>query len=182
MRLRNHSVYRFLSEDNNVLGYVGRDPKYDAKLRAFESITDLKKRPRKHKFPAGFHRGIELYGQHSDRLKAHPEFREFIAQHGIVVVKGFNDALALDHLGVPAVAICSNRMTERQAQKITQRARKLGGGKVSVMFDCVPTGDEGAKEALWFMAHTGPDLEATGLVATNADGGCQREATRVVRR
>lgn len=161
--LRNHVVYRFLSEDNKVLAYVGRDPDYDEKHRAFEAVPadqrDPKKRPMKHKFPAGFHRGIELFGQHSDRLRAHPEYREFIAQHGIVVVEGFNDVLALDRLGTPAVAICSNRMTEAQAAKVARWARQLAGGKICLMFDCEPTGDEGAKEALWLLAQTAPDLD-----------------------
>jgi hypothetical protein len=161
--LRNHVVYRFLSEDNKVLCYVGRDPEYDEKLRAFEAIPaeqrDPKKRPMKHKFPTGFHRGIELYGQQSDRLKQHPEYREFISPHGVIVVEGFNDVLALDHLGVPAVAICSNRMTEQQAAKVGRWARQLAGGKVSLMFDCDPAGDEGVKEALWLLAQTAPDLD-----------------------
>jgi 5S rRNA maturation endonuclease (ribonuclease M5) len=161
--LRNHVVYRFLSEDNNVLCYVGRDPEYDDKLRAFEATAaeqrDSKKRPMKHKFPTGFHRGIELYGQHGDRLKQHPEYREIIAHHGVIVVEGFNDVLALDHLGVPAVAICSNRMTEQQAAKVGRWARQLAGGKVSLMFDSEPTGDEGAKEALWLLAQIAPDLD-----------------------
>lgn len=160
--LRNHVVYRFLSEDNKVLCYVGRDPEYDEKLRAYEALPaerrDPKKRPMKHRFPAGLHRGLELYGQHSCRLQQHPGYRDFIGQHGIIVVEGFNDVLALDHLGVPAVGLCSNRITEQQAKKVVRWARQLAGGKVSLMFDCEPTGDEGAKEALWLFAQIAPDL------------------------
>jgi 5S rRNA maturation endonuclease (ribonuclease M5) len=155
--LRNHVVYRFLSEDNKVLCYVGRDPDYDAKLRTFESLPseqrDSTKRPMKHKFPVGFHRGLELYGQHGDRLKQHPEYRDLVAQHGIIVVEGFNDVLALDNHGVPAVAICSNRMTEQQAAKVARWAKQFSDGKVSLMFDCEESGDEGAKEASWLLAN-----------------------------
>jgi 5S rRNA maturation endonuclease (ribonuclease M5) len=161
--LRNHVVYRFLSEDNKELCYVGRDPEYDEKLRRFEAIDpderDPQKRPVRHKFPAGFQRGLELYGQQSDRLKTHPEYRSFVADHGVIVVEGFNDVLALDHLGVPAVGICSNRITEQQAIKVIRWARQLGGGKVSLMFDCEATGDEGAKEALWLFAQIAPNLK-----------------------
>ncbi len=152
--LRGQVCYRLLSEHNKPLCFVGRDPDYEEKRRTFESLsseqrqTQKLKVPIKHKFPAGFHRGLELYGQNSDRLERHPEYREFIAEHGIIVVEGFNDVLALDHLGVPAVAICSNRITEQQVAKVVRWAKQLAGGKVSLMFDCEGNGDEGAKETL----------------------------------
>jgi hypothetical protein len=50
-------------------------------------------------------------------------------------------------------------MTEQQAAQVARWARQLAGGKVSFMFDCEPTGDEGAKEALWLLAQTAPDLD-----------------------
>jgi hypothetical protein len=163
--LRGQVCYRFLSEDNKPLCFVGRDPEYETKLATFESLSPEQrqaqklKAPVKHRFPSGFHRGLELYGQHSDRLSQHPEYREFIEQHGVIVVEGFNDVLALDQLGVPAVAICSNRITDQQAGKVVRWARALGGSKVSLMFDCENTGDEGAKEALWLFAQSAPDLD-----------------------
>ena len=161
--LRNQVVYRFLSESNEVLCYVGRDPEYEDKVKAYEAQPadrrDPNKRPIQHKFPAGFHRGLELYGQQSDRLKGHPEYREFALQHGVIVVEGFNDVLALDRFGVPAVAICSNRITEQQAGKVIRWAKRLAAGKVSLMFDCEDTGDEGAKEALWLLVQMAPELD-----------------------
>jgi len=161
--LRNQVVYRFLSENNEVLCYVGRDPEYENKVNAYEALPaerrDPNKRPIKHKFPAGFHRGLELYGQHSERLKRHPEYREFGRQHGVIVVEGSNDVLALDRLGVPAVAICSNRITEQQAAKVIRWAKRLAAGRVSLMFDCEDTGDEGAKEAMWLLAQMAPELD-----------------------
>ncbi len=161
--LRNQVVYRFLSENNEVLCYVGRDPEYEDKVKAYEAMPaerrDPNKRPIKHKFPAGFYRGMELYGQHSDRLKRHPQYREFAVQHGVMVVEGFNDVLALDRLGVPAIAICSNRITDQQAAKVIRWAKRLAAGKVSLMFDCEDTGDEGAKEALWLLAQMAPELD-----------------------
>lgn len=161
--LRGNVVYRFLSEENKVLGYIGRDPGYEANVVSYESLVperrDPKKRPIKHRFPKGFHRGIELYGQHFQRLEDHPEYREFIAQHGILIVEGFNDVLSLDHCGVPAVALCSNQMTEQQASKIIRWAKHIGNGKVSLMLDCQDTGDEGAKSALWHFAQTEPHLD-----------------------
>jgi hypothetical protein len=46
----------------------------------------------------------------------------------------------------------SNRMTEMQGDKVALWAKQLAGGKVTLMFDCEPSGIDGAKEALWFFA------------------------------
>lgn len=177
--LRNHVVYPFLSEDNQVLCYVGRDAEFEEKIEAWESLSPAKrettKPPMKYKFPAGFHRGLELYGQHSRRLAEHPEYRDMAKAHGIILVEGFNDVLALDQHGVPAVAICSNRITEEQAAKVARWARRLAGGKVSLMFDCESTGDEGAKEALWLLAQNAPDLEVCLAWSQNMHAGQFRD-------
>jgi len=64
--LRNHVIYPLKSEENEVLAFVGRDPNYETKVRAFEAKPpeqrDASKRPNKYRFPKGFHRGIELFG------------------------------------------------------------------------------------------------------------------------
>lgn len=165
--LRNQICYRFLSEDNQTLCYVGRNPKYERELRTFEAtpenvrLEQKLKAPMKHRFPKRelFRRGLELYGQHSGRFDDHPEYKDFIAKHGVIVVEGFNDVLALDALGVPAVAICSNRITEEQAAKVIRFAKHFGQGRISLMFDCEGTGDDGAKEALWLFSERGPDID-----------------------
>jgi len=175
--LRGQVCYRFLSEDNKVLCYVGRDPDFEDKVRTFESLSDEQraaqklKPPIKHKFPAGFHRGLELFGQQRSRLDRRPEYREFIAEHGVIVVEGFNDVLALDHLGVPAVAICSNRITEQQVAKAIRWANHLGGKRVSLMFDCEAAGDEGAKDALWLFAQAAPDVHVRLVWSQAMHGG-----------
>jgi DNA primase len=113
--------------------------------------------PGKHRFPKGFHRGQELFGQHAARLKE-PGYREFLAQHGLILVEGFNDVIGLDNLGVPALGLMSNRMTEAQGEKITRWAKQIGGNRVTLMFDCEPTGVDGAKEALWYFAQQQLDV------------------------
>jgi hypothetical protein len=177
--LRNQICYRFLSEDNQTLCFVGRNAKYEEELRAFEATPqELRlerklKAPMKHKFPQQelFRRGLELYGQHSSRFDAHPEYRECIAKHGVIVVEGFNDVLALDSLGVPSVAVCSNRITHDQAAKVIRFAKHFGDGKISLMFDCEDTGDEGAKEALWLFAQHAPDLNVRLVWSQAMHGG-----------
>jgi hypothetical protein len=159
--LRGHIIYPMLSEEGKVLAWIGRDPNYEANEHEFQCLIEAerakRKPPQKHKVPAGFARGNHLFGQQSSRLKE-PGYRELIAKIGILVVEGFNDTIKLDALQVPSVALCSNRMSAAQADKIVKWAQQLSGGKVSLLFDCEPTGDEGAKEALWQLAQRGLDV------------------------
>ncbi len=159
--LRGNVIYPVLSEDGQVLAWIGRDPTYEQKERDFSRLTPAERTgataPIKHRFPKGFHRGLELFGQQASRLKE-PGYRESIARHGIIVVEGFNDVIGLDNLGIPAVAIMSNRITEHQIEKIARWAKQLANRKVSLLFDCEQTGDDGAKEALWLFSERGLDV------------------------
>ncbi len=85
-------------------------------------------------------------------------YRETIARCGIIVVEGFNDVLGLDAIGVPAVAIMSNKITDEQVAKVERFAKSLAGGKVTLLFDADDAGDTGAKEALWLFAQHGLDV------------------------
>jgi 5S rRNA maturation endonuclease (ribonuclease M5) len=159
--LRGGIVYPVFSEDGKVLAWVGRDVRYEEKEREWSRLSPPervgKEAPAKHRFPKGFHRGIELFGQQVSRLQE-PGYREFIAEHGIIVVEGFNDVIGLDNIGIPSVGIMSNRLTEAQGERIAKRARDLADGKVTLMFDCEPSGLEGAKEALWYFAEQRLDV------------------------
>lgn len=161
LSLRGNVIYPLLSEDGQVLAWIGRDPKYEEKERDFARLSPAVRTgetpPMKHRFPKGIHRGLELFGQQASRLKE-PGYRESIANHGIIVVEGFNDVIGLDNIGVPAVAVMSNRITEMQGDKVALWAKQLAGGKVTLMFDCEPSGIDGAKEALWFFAQRQLDV------------------------
>lgn len=153
--LRGSIIYPVLSENGKVLTWVGRDVQHEEKEREFARLSPAERvgqnPPAKHRFPKGFHRGQELFGQHASRL-TEPGYREFIARHGLLIVEGFNDVIGLDNLGVPALGIMSNRMTDAQGEKIVRWAKQLASGRVTLMFDCEPSGSDGAKEALWFFA------------------------------
>ena len=159
--LRGNVIYPVRSEDGQVLAWIGRDPTYEQKERDFTRLTPAERTeataPIKHRFPKGFHRGLELFGQQASRLKE-PGYRESITRHGIIVVEGFNDVIGLDNLGIPAVAIMSNRITEHQIEKIARWAKQLADSRVSLLFDCEQTGDDGAKEALWLFSERGLDV------------------------
>ncbi len=153
--LRGSILYPVLSEQGKVLAWAGRDVQFEQKEKEYQQLSPAersgKEPPAKHRFPKGFHRGIELYGQQASRLQE-PGYRDFIQQHGLIIVEGFNDVIGLDNHCVPALGIMSNRMTEQQGEKITRFAKQLGVNRVNLMFDCEVSGIEGAKEALWFFA------------------------------
>ncbi len=153
--LRGSIVYPALSEQGKVLAWAGRDVQYEQKEREFQCLSaaerSTKEPPAKHRFPKGFHRGQELFGQQAGRLQE-PGYRDFITNHGLIIVEGFNDVINLDNLGVPALGIMSNRMTEAQGEKVVRFSKQLGIRRINLMFDCEETGDIGAKEALWFFA------------------------------
>jgi len=152
--LRGHILYPMRTEDGKVLAWIGRDPAFEEKEREFLRLLPeeraKEKPPQKHKVPSGFARGGELFGQHASRLQE-PQYRETIARTGIIVVEGFNDVIGLDNIGVPSVGLCSNRMTEEQADKVARFACQLADGTVTLLMDCDGPGDEGAKEALWLL-------------------------------
>jgi hypothetical protein len=153
--LRGSILYPVLSEQGKVLAWAGRDVQFEQKEKEYQLLSPAersgKEPPAKHRFPKGFHRGIELFGQQASRLQE-PGYREFINQHGLIIVEGFNDVIGLDNLGIPALGIMSNRMTEPQGEKIVRFAKQLGISRVNLMFDCEASGVDGTKEALWFFA------------------------------
>ena len=67
-----------------------------------------------------------------------------------------NDVIRLDSLETPSVAVMSNRITGQQVKKIVRWARRLAGGKISVMFDNDEGGQEGARQAVWELSQHVP--------------------------
>ena len=159
--LRGSILYPVLSEQGKVLAWAGRDVQFEQKEKEYQQLSAAersgKEAPARHRFPKGFHRGIELFGQQASRLQE-PGYREFISKYGLIIVEGFNDVIGLDSLGVPALGIMSNRMTEQQGEKIARFAKQLGVNRVNLMFDCEASGVEGAKEAFWFFAERKIDV------------------------
>ena len=159
--LRGSMIYPVLSEDGQVLAWVARDPQFEAKEQAFNALSPVErtkeKPPAKYRFPADFHRGQELFGQQASRL-SEPGYRESVSKCGIIVVEGFNDVIGLDNLGIPAVAIMSNAITESQLAKVERWAKQIANGRVSLLFDADEAGDTGAKDALVKFAERGLDV------------------------
>ena len=74
----------------------------------------------------------------------------------IVIVEGPNDAIRLSLLGIPAVAICSNRITDEQADKLAAWAAELGNVPLTLLLDLDPEGEAGMQQALWELAQRCP--------------------------
>lgn len=150
--MRGKIVYAYHDEAGNVLTWFGRDPDFEEKHRHWEAGDRSEREPEKFHFVKGFHRGLELYGQNSGERLRTPDYRERLQELGLVVVEGPNDVIALDCLGVPAVALCSNTVTDDQIQKVAAWANTLAAGVVTLMLDCDAEGENGAKQALWELA------------------------------
>jgi 5S rRNA maturation endonuclease (ribonuclease M5) len=151
--MRGKIVYPYLSDTGELLSWFGRDPDYEEKRRKWEAAGKVEREPEKFHFVKGFHRGIELWGQHVFRS---PETALRTAGLGLLLVEGPNDVMRLDALGVPSVALCSNRISREQAAKAAALAREFAGGIVTIFLDCDPEGEEGMKQCLGYLAQLVP--------------------------
>lgn len=144
--MRGKIVYGYKDEEGSVLTWFGRDPDYEEKHRLWESSDRSEREPDKFHFVKGFHRGLELFGQNGRERLQRPGYREKLKELGLIVVEGSNDVIALDCLGIPSVGLCSNTVTDEQADKLARWAYELADGVVTLMLDCDPEGENGAKQ------------------------------------
>ena len=150
--MRGKIVYAYKDEEGNLLTWFGRDPEFEEKHRTWEAAGRGDREPEKFHFVKGFHRGLEVFGQNGRERLDESGYREKLKQFGLIIVEGPNDVIALDCLGVPAVGLCSNTATDEQVEKIAQWADDLADGLVTLMLDCDPEGENGAKQVLWKVA------------------------------
>jgi 5S rRNA maturation endonuclease (ribonuclease M5) len=151
--MRGKIVYPCFSEAGEILTWFGRDPEFEEKHQKWEATDRSEREPAKFHFVKGFHRGIELFGQHTLRSDV---VAETLKALGLVLVEGPNDVIRLDTLGVPAVALCSNTISREQAAKAARLARELAGGIVTVLLDCDSEGETGMKQCLGYLAQLCP--------------------------
>lgn len=147
--MRGRIVYGYQSPDGQILTWFGRDPQFEEKHGKWVAAGRQGREPTKVHFVKGFHRGLELFGQHNlhaDRVEQ--DDREKISSFGLIVVEGPNDVIRLDTLGIPAVGLCSNTITTEQAKRVANLAHELGDGTVTLMLDCDSEGENGMKQAL----------------------------------
>jgi len=151
--MRGKIVYPYLSDQGDVLTWFGRDPEFEAKHQAWEATNRSEREPEKFHFVKGFHRGLELFGQHRLREEGAAAILKSI---GLILVEGSNDVIRLDTLGIPAVGLCSNTITRDQAAKAARLAQDVGNGVVTIFLDCDPEGENGMKQCLGYLAQLTP--------------------------
>jgi hypothetical protein len=152
--MRGKIVYQLQDDGGRPVGYCGRDPDFERKHSAWVSSGRQGDEPAKVTFPKGLHRGLLLYGEH--RLRD-PEIVEQIKSLGtLLIVEGPNDAIRLSLLGVPAVAICSNRISGEQSNKLAGWLGGLGNISATLLFDLDSEGVTGMQQALWEIAQRCP--------------------------
>jgi len=147
--LRGKIVYPYFNGDGQLLTWFGRDPLYEEKRRRWQASGRAETEPVKTQFVKGFHRGLELWGEHvvraSEGLTVHPRV-------GLVIVEGPNDAVNLHMLGVPAVALCSNTITQEQVARIARLAGERFGELTTLLLDCDVEGERGIEQVLPLLA------------------------------
>lgn len=162
-------VYTQRNERGDVISYSGRDVNFEEKWTQW--IRDGRpegRKPAKHRYVSGYHRGLELYGQQVSRL-SEPALAESLQQFGLVVVEGANDVIRLDCLGVAAVGLCSNRATPEQIQKLIRFATQAASRRVVLLPDCDEEGEDGFKDLLWSLNEHGLNV-TLGWSRTMHDG------------
>jgi hypothetical protein len=150
--LRGQVVYGYRSPGGELLTWFGRNVRFEEQLTHWKASDRSEPEPIKTRFVKGFHRGLELYGEDVVRRE---RLREFPSM-GVVVVEGPNDAIRLNTLRVPAVALCSNTITREQVERIAGLARDLQAGCVTLMLDCDEEGINGTHQVLPLLAEKMP--------------------------
>lgn len=146
---RGSIVSAHCNQRGEVLSYSGRDPGFEKKWEQWlHKRQPEEKKPAKHRFVSGYHRGLELYGQQTVRLEQ-AAIRDSLSRTGLIVVEGASDVIRLDTLHIAAVGLCSNRATTEQIAKITSFARTTAGNRIVLLPDCDAEGESGARELLW---------------------------------
>ncbi len=155
---KNYLVYTHRDIRGDVVSYSGRDLTFESKWEKWLKQNKPEgKKPNKHRYVAGYHRGAELYGGQASRLDEQ-YVKESLAKHGVVVVESANNVLRLACLGVCAVGLCSNKATEQQIEMVAKFAKQVANNRVMLLPDCDEQGEAGFKELLWRLAENGLDV------------------------
>jgi 5S rRNA maturation endonuclease (ribonuclease M5) len=157
-----------LNERGEIISYSGRDLNFETKWDDWiKSGKPEGKKPGKHRYVSGYHRGLELYSGHATRLQE-PWVKESLNRYGLVIVEGMNDVMRLDELQVAAVGLGSNKVTTEQLEKLTRFARQLTNNRIRLLPDCDEEGESGFKDLLWKLAENQLQTRLAWSSKTNA--------------
>lgn len=146
---RGQWVFGHRDENGDIITYSARDLKYDEKLQKWRQSGEADDRkPAKHRYVSNYHKGLELYGQHQQRL-ARRELKQWLGRVGLIIVEGPWDVIRLDQFNAFAEGLCTNRATDEQITKIVRHAKAAAGGRIWLMPDNDSEGEQGFRELLW---------------------------------
>lgn len=152
--LRGKIVYPYHSADGRLLTWFGRDPVFEQKLERWQGSDRRDPEPNKTQFVKGFHRGLELWGEHIVRRR--PSAEPVKGQDALVLVEGPNDAIRMQTFDVPAVALCSNTITTDQVERIGRLCEDAHLKMVLVLLDNDADGENGVRQVLPLLAERLP--------------------------
>jgi|SRR5579884_534750 len=119
--MHNRIVFEIGNEKGELLGYAGR------------SVDGSEPR---YKFPAGFHKSLELFNLHRAAGEGNTRRR-------VVIVEGFFDCLRVSAAGYPCVALMGSAMSQAQEELLTRHFKAA-----CVLLDGDEAGREAAKDCL----------------------------------
>jgi DNA primase len=130
--MANRIVFPVHNAEGQLVGYAGRRVEYDLMSDDPAHIAPETESLDRWKFPAGFFRGSEIYNLHR------------VEDSEVILVESFFGVLACVRAGIlNAVAIMSNNITDRQADVIQSRFKR-----VTVMLDGDLPGRQGVGQVV----------------------------------
>ena len=167
---RGQWVFAHRDEAGEIITYSSRDLNFHEKWDKWRQAGAAdEKRPAKHRYVSNYHKGLELYGQHQQRLERR-ELKQWLGRVGLVIVEGQWDVVRLDQFNAFAEGLCMNRATDEQVAKMVRHARVAAGGRIWLMPDNDSEGEKGFKELLWKLS-TIEGITARSVWSRDAFGG-----------
>lgn len=143
--MRGKIVFPVRRLDGRLLAWCGRDPDWETKQREWLSLSEEKRskepEPMKWRFPKGFHRGSELWGQ--ERILLRGSKKRLKEQMSLFVCEGPGDVIRLTRAGVLAVGLMSNQASREQTEKLARLAWEYADGHVQILLDLDVEGRKG---------------------------------------
>lgn len=167
---RGQWIFAHRDEEGEVLTYSMRDLNFADKWAKWQrdgSPSD--KRPAKHRYVSSYRKGLELYGQHKQRLERR-ELKQWLGEVGLIIVEGQWDVIRLDQFNAFAEALCMNQATGEQIEKMVRHAKMASRGRIWLMPDNDSEGERGFKELLWKLS-TIEGITARSVWSREAFGG-----------
>jgi hypothetical protein len=130
-----------------VLGYAGRDPAFEERMRNWKGLPDVPPPVKWHyaQRPVGV-----LFGQ--ERVAQRGSKKKLKEAGGVLVVEGPGDVLRLARVGALAVALLGRQATPEQLAALEVLAQEYAEGRLQLMLDLAPAGRQGMQELMYQLA------------------------------